>query len=89
MIRKSAPTERPYERFVREYMSAFNSGKGAKEIAKALETTENTVSVTAARLRNSGVRLPRFTDRFDPAYLNAIIARAKKGAKTEDSHVGL
>lgn len=89
MIRKSRDQERPYERFVREYMAVFHAGGGPKEVAKALDTTPNTVGVTASVLRRNGVRLPRFTDRFDPGHLNAIIARATKAAKAGGKHVGV
>lgn len=78
---KTRANERPYERFVREYMAAFVAGESAAEVAKRLETTENTVSVYAATLRGRGVRLPRFSERFDAKFLNRIISRAKKGAK--------
>lgn len=88
-IRKSTAAERPYERFVREYMTVFNSGGGLKEVAKALDTTENTVGVTAAALRRNGVRLPRFTDRFDAGFLNDIITRSRKAARKGGAHVGL
>lgn len=79
---KTRANERPYERFVREYMAAFVAGESAAEVAKRLETTENTVSVYAATLRGRGVRLPRFSERFDAKFLNQIISRAKKGAKS-------
>lgn len=78
---KEKPSERPYERFVREYMAGYVAGENTKQIARRLDTTENTVGVYAATLRKQGVRLPRLTDRFDANYLNAIINRAKKGAK--------
>jgi transposase len=81
MIAKTRSNERPYERFVREYMAAFVAGESAAEVAKRLETTESTVSVYAASLRGKGVKLPRFSDRFDAKFLNQIIARVKKGAK--------
>ena len=82
MKAKERNNERPYERFVREYMAAFVAGENAASVAKRLDTTENTVSVYAATLRGKGDRLPRFTDRFDAKFLNQIIARAKKGAKS-------
>lgn len=81
MTRKERANERPYERFVRQYMAIYNGGGGPVEVAKALDTTANTVGVTASVLRSKGVRLPRFTDRFDAKYLNAVISRSKKGAK--------
>lgn len=78
---KDKVNERPYERFVREYMAAFNAGEGPAELARRLDTTKNAIGVYAATLRKQGVRLPRFTDRFDAAYLNRIIKRVKrKGA---------
>ena len=79
---KGKPGERPYERFVREYMDVYNSGENLAELARRMETTKNAVGVYAATLRKNGVRLPRFTDRFDAKHLNRIIAKAKKGAAT-------
>lgn len=73
--------ERPYERFVREYMEGYIAGESIKQIAARLDTTENTVSVYAAGLRRNGVELPRISDRFDAGYLNRIIHAKKKRAK--------
>ena len=78
MKTKTRPNEKPYERFVREYMAGYVAGEGAAQIAKRLDTTEATVSVYAADLRGRGVSLPKFSDRFDARFLNRIIARAKK-----------
>ena len=58
MKTKTRPNEKPYERFVREYMAGYVAGEGAAQIAKRLETTEATVSVYAADLRGRGVALP-------------------------------
>lgn len=81
-MKKKQGNERPYERFVREYMDAFAAGEGIKEVAERLGTTYGTVSVYAAALRRNGVALPRFTDRFDAAYLNRIVNSKKKKVKT-------
>lgn len=70
---------KPFERFVREYMAGFVAGETPRQIAKRLETTENALFVYAAQLRKNGVRLPKFTDRFDAKALNKIITKAKKG----------
>lgn len=75
--------ERPYERFVREYMDGYVAGENIRQIAARLQTTENTVSVYAAALRGKGVELPRIVDRFDANYLNRIIASKKKKAKVQ------
>lgn len=81
-MRKKSPQERPYERFVREYMDGYASGEGIKEIAARLGTTQGTVSVYAAALRKHGVALPRIVDRFDAGFLNRIISSKKKKVKT-------
>lgn len=78
-IKRARSNERPYETFVRRYMEIYSAGGGLREIAAALGTTENTVGVTASRLRAEGVRLPKVVDRFDAKYLNRIINRAKGG----------
>lgn len=77
-MKKSGKRERPFELFVREYMAGFVAGESPRQIARRLETTENALFVYAAQLRRNGVRLPRFTDRFDAKALNKIIAKAKK-----------
>ena len=81
-MKKKSPHERPYERFVREYMEGYASGEGLKQIAARLETTQGTVSVYAAVLRKNGVDLPRISDRFDAGFLNRIIHSKKKKVKT-------
>ena len=82
-MKKKLPHERPYERFVREYMDGYTAGEGIKEIAARLETTKATVGVYAAVLRRNGVSLPKITDRFDAGFLNKIIhSKKKKKVKT-------
>lgn len=81
-MKKKSPHERPYERFVREYMEGYASGEGLKQIAARLGTTHGTVSVYAAVLRKHGVDLPRISDRFDAGFLNRIIHSKKKKVKT-------
>lgn len=77
---KAAKRERPYERFVREYMAGYAAGESKQEIAARLDTTPGTVEVCASQLRGMGVRLPMFTDRMDVEFLNKLILKAKKGA---------
>ena len=77
---KASRRERPYERFVREYMAGYAAGESKQEIAERLDTTPGTVEVCASQLRGMGVRLPMFTDRLDVEFLNKLILKAKKGA---------
>lgn len=72
--------EKPYTKFVREYMSGYYAGESAKQIAKRLDTTEASLIVTAGQLRKVGVRIPRLNDRLDVSHLNKIIARARREA---------
>lgn len=81
-MKKKSAHERPYERFVREYMDGYAAGEGIREIADRLGTTQGTVSVYAAALRRNGVALPRISDRFDAGFLNRIIHSKKKKVKT-------
>jgi hypothetical protein len=78
MKAKASKRERPYEKFVREYMAGFAAGEDKREIAKRLDTTPATVEVCASRLRGIGVRLPMFTDRLDVEFLNRIVTKAKR-----------
>jgi transposase len=80
-MRKNGLNEKPYTTFVREYMAGFVAGEGMAEIAKRLDTTENTVSVYAAGLRKQGVALPRLNERLDVGHLNSMIRNAKKKVK--------
>lgn len=83
MKAKTTKHEKPYEKFVREYMAGYSDGEGKDEIAKRLDTTPATVSVCASQLRSLGVRLPMFTDRLDVQFLNGIIEGARKGARVK------
>ena len=56
-MKKKSPHERPYERFVREYMEGYASGEGLKQIAARLNATPSQVAL-AWVLRRSPVMLP-------------------------------
>lgn len=83
MTSKSDANARPWEKFVRAYMAGFAAGDTAEQIAARCETTKGALFVHASALRKQGVRLPRLKERFDAAYLNGIILRAKAKKKRE------
>lgn len=81
MTSKSEGTLRPWEKFVRAYMAGYTAGETAAQIAARCETTPGALFVHANALRKQGVRLPRLKERFDAAFLNGIILRAKTRRK--------
>ena len=70
----------------REFVITFINSESAEEVAKALNLTNQQVSMKAAYLRKLGVRLPKFTyrgkdRRIEIAQLNSLIEKHKKANK--------
>lgn len=83
MVSKGVGKQRPYEKFVREYMTGYAAGESSEQIAKRCQTTKGALFVHAAYLRRQGVKLPKLTDRFDARYLNGIIRGFRKPSEKQ------
>lgn len=75
--------------FVTTFNACLKAGKGIKDVAKALNITENSVSARATKLRKMGVKLGTMQRgggrAVDVAALNALLVEPAETEQSETS----